>query len=366
MIIDDEPWARKVVRKLGQWDRLKLEIIGEASDGIEGLELIKKVKPHIVITDMRMPGLDGVALLKEIYEVMDDTMTIAMSGYNDFIYLKQAIKSDAVDYLLKPMNPDELNEALEKCIKGLNKNRKEAISGFGTLHLFDDEKVMNLYLDHRQGIHEALIGMRSDQINQQIKDIHHLIHKKVPSPSLEMLSKLGHDLIQMLEEYLAKDEPDSYEIWKKKYESTIVALDEIRDVSDLFEQIANIYHSALISVKQVKTDRKHIDTSKIHTYIGHHYTEAISLDSIASHFYVTKEHLSRIYKAAYKMTINEQLTLYRMEKAKLLIQDEKLAIKDVAIIVGYQDLAYFYRVFKKYVGLAPGEYRKNPDIKNVQ
>ena len=119
LIIDDEPWARKVIRKLGHWEQLDLEVIDEACDGVEGVEKIDALRPHIVITDMRMPGLDGSALLKTVNDQYEDMMIIAMSGYNDFIYLKQAIKSSAVDYLLKPVNPDELNEALRKSVQCL-------------------------------------------------------------------------------------------------------------------------------------------------------------------------------------------------------------------------------------------------------
>ena len=155
LIIDDEPWARKVIKKLGHWEELGLEIIDEASDGIEGLEKIESLRPDIVITDMRMPGIDGSALLKRVNDHYSDMMIIAMSGYNDFIYLKQAIKASAVDYLLKPVSPDELNGALVKSIKVLNQKRKGRMTGLGTLHLFEDESVMKGYLDSRQPLHES-------------------------------------------------------------------------------------------------------------------------------------------------------------------------------------------------------------------
>jgi len=366
LIIDDEPWARKVVRKLGQWETLDLEIVGEAGDGIEGLEMIDHYKPHIVITDMRMPGIDGVALLKRIHDQMSDVMVIAMSGYNDFIYLKQAIQSSAIDYLLKPVNPDELNAALAKGIDQLNSKRKNQLSGLGTLHLFKEETSMKVYLEMRQRVHENLIGLNAAALQSSLTLLSSFLTEQVKQASLELVSKIGHDLIQMLQEYLAVDEYEGYERWKEGYELADTKLNDIRDMSSMLKLVSDIYVEAINQVIALKKDRKHVSTADIQDYMAHHFAESMSLESIAKHFFVSKEHLSRIYKAAYNRTINEQLIMLRMEKAKLLIHEQKLAIKDVAAIVGYQDLAYFYRVFKKYVGVAPGKYRACEDIKNVQ
>jgi two-component system response regulator YesN len=134
----------------------------------------------------------------------------------------------------------------------------------------------------------------------------------------------------------------------------------------MFKLVSELYINTIKSIVISNNEKKQLETKEIHDYIEHHFCDNISLESIADQFFVTKEHLSRTYKAHYDMTINEQLIRYRMEKAKILIHDQKLAIKDVALIVGYADLAYFYRVFKKHVGMTPGDYRTGNNINNVQ
>ncbi|MEK6264348.1 MAG: helix-turn-helix transcriptional regulator [Clostridium sp.] len=87
--------------------------------------------------------------------------------------------------------------------------------------------------------------------------------------------------------------------------------------------------------------------------------EPISLDTIAHHFFISKEHLSRIFKVYTGGNISEYIIRIRMEKAKTLILEDKVAVKHVARMTGYNDIAYFYRVFKKHFGITPGELTKS-------
>jgi two-component system response regulator YesN len=108
LVVDDEPWSRQVARALGAWAAMDLEIVGEAEDGAAALRLIEKLQPHIVLTDMRMPSIEGAELLKAFSERYPAIKLIVMSGYQDIEYLRQSIRSRAVEYLLKPIDPEEL------------------------------------------------------------------------------------------------------------------------------------------------------------------------------------------------------------------------------------------------------------------
>lgn len=115
LIVDDEPWNRDILKTFGTWEKLGMLVVGEAEDGDEAFRLVGELAPHIVITDMHMPGADGVELLQALNNHCPDVKIIVVSGYDDFAYAKHAIRYKAVDYLLKPVNPAELNAVLLKC-----------------------------------------------------------------------------------------------------------------------------------------------------------------------------------------------------------------------------------------------------------
>lgn len=154
LIIDDEPWSRQVVKSLGAWEEHGMQVIGEAEDGIEGLELVEKLHPGLVITDMRMPGLDGVELLERLKHQYPEVQIIVMSGYDDFVYLKQAIRSKAVEYLLKPVDRAELNNVLSECAKERERQRLT-----GSPLMLMDQALMERYLAYRQRIYDQLLAL---------------------------------------------------------------------------------------------------------------------------------------------------------------------------------------------------------------
>ena len=107
-IVDDEPLICKGLRETIEWDSLGLEISGEAHNGIEAMALIAATHPHILITDIRMPGMDGISLIKAIREHDLNTRIIILSGFSDYRFLKEAIRLGVDGYLLKPIDTDEL------------------------------------------------------------------------------------------------------------------------------------------------------------------------------------------------------------------------------------------------------------------
>ncbi|MFD2117994.1 response regulator [Paenibacillus yanchengensis] len=122
IVIDDEALIRKnIIKKISKLN-LPLAWVGEAEDGEEGLELINSKTPDIVLTDMRMPEVDGVTLLKTLTSLSLDTQIIVISGYSDFEYTKEAISANVAGYILKPFDNTELYDVLSKVITKLESN----------------------------------------------------------------------------------------------------------------------------------------------------------------------------------------------------------------------------------------------------
>ncbi len=123
LIIDDEPIIRKGIKNIINWKQLDCEVCAEASDGAEGMELIKKLLPEIILTDIRMPGLDGLDMLKQVKDIVPNSKIIIVSGYREFDYVREAIKCGAFDFLLKPTRLEELTAVLARAVDILNEQK---------------------------------------------------------------------------------------------------------------------------------------------------------------------------------------------------------------------------------------------------
>lgn len=114
LLVDDEPIILQSLKVAIPWDELGLEIAGEARNGEVALRLIEEKAPQIIISDIRMPVIDGIALMKEVLPRSSKLIFIFISGYGEFEYARDALRLGAFDYLLKPIDHDELTEMLTR------------------------------------------------------------------------------------------------------------------------------------------------------------------------------------------------------------------------------------------------------------
>jgi two-component system, response regulator YesN len=149
LIVDDEVFVRKGLQKLIPWEEFHFTIAGEAKHGGEALDMMKKLSPDLVITDIMMPVLDGLGLIRSLKEEGDGTADpefIIISGYNEFKYAQQAIRYGVQDYILKPIDVREMEETLVKLAGTIRKKRlialtKERFSRDGVLELLLQDKL---------------------------------------------------------------------------------------------------------------------------------------------------------------------------------------------------------------------------------
>ncbi|WP_035177244.1 response regulator transcription factor [Alkalihalobacterium bogoriense] len=124
VIVDDEYFVRKGIITLVNWEECGFQICAEATDGEDALNVIKKVKPDLVITDIRMPVLDGLELIDLVKQQETVTKFIILSGHNEFSYAQKAVRYGVHDFLLKPIDKTELETTLKKLSLALEEERK--------------------------------------------------------------------------------------------------------------------------------------------------------------------------------------------------------------------------------------------------
>ncbi|WP_373229406.1 response regulator [Cohnella sp.] len=137
LVVDDERQIRLGLKAKLNWNEHGFELCGEAADGKEALELIAMLRPDVIITDIRMPIMDGISLLQNCSTAHPDIQFIVLSGYEEFSYVKAAMQHGASDYLLKPVVRKELASRLNTIKSVLDARQKER----------DEEKQLKRQLD---------------------------------------------------------------------------------------------------------------------------------------------------------------------------------------------------------------------------
>lgn len=362
-IIDDEPWSREVVKALGEWEKLGMRVAGEAEDGTEGLRRIGEQLPDIVVTDMRMPGIDGADLLRALHERHPGTKLIVMSGYDDFVYTKGAIRSRAVEYLLKPISPEDLNAALARCKEELDRESGPRSS------IFASGEAMQRYAGYRERIFGSLLALDKRRIADSFDALSRgLADGGIGAVEAGGPSRIAGDLLLMLERFLSEQETTLDELVRDVGGGRAIAglgaaagAGVIRNGATPGEAalaVGELYSRAVDGLLALRQARGRLEMEDIMSYIDAHFQDAISLETVAGQFLVSREHLSRAFKARTGENLSDYIVRKRMEKARSLIAEERLPIKHAAQLAGYEDIAYFYRVFKKHFGITPGDLRK--------
>ena len=128
LIVDDEMLVRKGIVLEVDWNAINCIVVGEAANGIDGIEAYQKYKPDLIISDIRMPKKDGIEMVKELRSQGSDVEVIFLTAYSDFSYAQNAVKVLAADYILKPFSDGELEQAVVNVQVRIEEKRKKVSS----------------------------------------------------------------------------------------------------------------------------------------------------------------------------------------------------------------------------------------------
>lgn len=335
LVAEDEHWIRSGIVEMVDRIGGGFKVTGEAGDGAEAWNLIQELCPTVLITDIMMPKLDGLSLLKQIDEIKFPIVSIIVSGYDNFSYAQQGIRYGVSEYLLKPVREEALKEALERSLQRLE-----------LLHPAHDQ------LMRIQEFIERIPSMDTQQVMTEQAQLVSAIQKNRsshPSTKLGLLRMLAgklNDLLEYTYPELERSAPAA--------EHTEEALK--RHVQQLVEQWCQF------GQQQQHKRSFRLVMKKACDYAEQKYMQEISLTQIADYVGLSVSHFSALFKQHAGDSFVNYLNRVRIDKAKQLLLEPDLKIYQVADMVGFSSMPYFNRVFKNVTGLSPNEYRKGMGI----
>lgn len=399
LLVDDEPTVRKGMLTCIDWNKHGFTIVGEANNGAIALEKALQLKPHIILSDICMPVMDGIELVQHLKEKLPESKIIIMSGYDEFAYAKSLMGMKVTDYLLKPVAEEELIEVLNKLAgeiadEELTKSSQETTSKLlyesfpqikakfmskildGTFQSSGDlsrwADIIKVPLNAVNCGYAAIVmaldnfGAITDKLSAEEQELHHyavgnIAEEIIGETASGFLSYYGFEHFTGLI-CVNNERPCDLELigqrivislkeyWEQKAFIGIGAA--VAAISD----ITRSYQEALeqLNEKMFKGKRTIIQITL--RYIEDNYNKDISLATVAKAAYVTPNYLSRVFKEEMITNFVDWLNQIRIVKAKELLTFTRLKAYEIAEIVCYKDYKYFSTMFKKLTGYSPKDY----------
>lgn len=341
LLVDDEVFVRKGLRNLINWNACGFEICGEAENGTEAFNWITKNRPELVITDIRMPVLGGLELISKVTETgMDAVSFIILSGYGDFKYAQQAVRYNVHDYILKPIDEEELKSALLKLSEQLRFTREP-------LTYVEADRSLVLLVTERMEENDAEAVRRA--VEQLIKELQakRMAAEAVGRTVARLIASVTETIIGMNGNPDELKTLDGVSSWNAHADG----LDTLRQRLTGF----SLEGAALIG--ELRRDKLQGSILKIKSHIEGHFRENISLRSIAGQYYMNPVYMGQLFRKTYGLYFNEFLLGLRIREAKKLLRQTELRIYEVAEKAGFSSSNYFVTQFEKLERMTPSDYR---------
>ncbi|MCM3784237.1 response regulator transcription factor [Neobacillus mesonae] len=498
LIVDDEPFIIEGLHYIVDWSSFGLSIAMQAENGADALRLLSDSPVDLLITDISMPVMDGLALIQEARKLNPKLKVIILSGFNEFDYLKQAMKLGIENYLLKPINVDELEMTLRNTVNKLNiEESSERYEALGIQILKDntlyrwlngqiaarefEERVHLLEIPLNQPYIGVAVVRFDTNCGERIEEIYRIMGSdytlfRDPDGDVVIIAALQDNqedrnrffdyLRDRAEDFGCmsmpvligvgrigsnpEEAPESYYEAKKALEYFMIYSEEkiihypelgvsgdcddrefpfdyeeyvkylmgketeklVSKIKSDFEGVqheegvtpeglknaaleivirfkmelkavrnmaaSDIYKKGLRSVLNSMTfselvsslqqvaretsqllqrDSRNPVINQIIGYIHDHYAEEMSLKMLAQIYHIHPVYLGQLFHKETGETFAEYINKFRVEKAKEQLKKTNLKVQEIARNVGYWETGYFYKQFRKYVGISPTDYK---------
>ena len=361
-LVEDEAIIRRGIRDNINWEENGFQFVGEAGDGEYAYPQILKTEPDILITDVKMPFMNGLELSRLVKKALPETKIIILSGYDEFNYAKEAITIGVNEYLLKPITSVNLITALKKAADTIRDEREKS-------------KLLERYFVSYDKYNEFLDKTDYSGMDRKL---------------IEDFLKLGssEECTLFVEEYFAAVGENNYNsLFLRQYMTTDIFYcvqdflkgihvaggdipEELKDIKQIpkvaggiestKEYLSDLFLFALTSRDKVSNNRYGDLIAQAKDCISKQYgNNDFSLNVIAGYIGVSPSYFSSIFKQETGRSFVEYLTKVRIDKACELLKCTTLRTAEIGEKVGYNDPHYFSAIFKKVMGVSPKEFKSD-------
>ena len=360
-LVEDEKFVREGIKNEIDWKSYGFDFVGEAADGELALPLIEMSRPDILITDIKMPFMDGLELGRIVKEKFPETVIIFLSGYDDFDYAQKAIHIGASEYLLKPISKEKLLSVLKKIktvIISKSNNTVEDIKiedieidikKFDTSG-FNKGKLKEFVISGNSLDIESFVDVYMNTLGSQLKS---LIFRQyiIMDAFIELNSIFDNNVTEK-------------ENFGNKFGSMEVFDLAVTDIYTVKDYLLKILLYTVDKREQLAGKNYSFLLNKAKDFVEKNYMNCdISLNTVAEYIGLSPTYFSTIFKQELGINFIDYLTKTRINEAKILLRSTDKRISDIAMEVGYRDQHYFSSSFKKYQGDTPKAYRENKNEK---
>lgn len=419
LLVDDNSYTIRALKSGIDYEALGIYEVFTAKNMKEAIQCLEREEIPLVLTDIEMPNGTGLQLLEWINEHKPDTVTLFCTSYASFDYAKKAVELHSFDYYLKPIQYEDLQKILEKAVSEVLKRRearaRELIQddlASRKMHFWQD----TLFWVDSYDVTELGFLAESRHLSYSVEDrftLAVLQFEKEKSRMSDFAGDLERFIIKNISEELCRNAKLQIEMLLKCRSNTwTMVLSHSKELPR--EQISRAFHSLtrcisdtihcavticfayqsalsdargryreleifcqdsvrkrtcvidIDEVQGIKADSAEEEdvqnaekaVEKVKTYMDEHFCENITRETLSEIVYLSPGYLANSFKKEMGISLGGYLIEKRMERARTLLLEGKMSVSEVAYAVGYDNFAYFSRLFKNKVGISPKEYKR--------
>ena len=340
LIVDDDKNLCKCLVKLLPWEELECASPRVAYNGQHAWEIMQSNKIDLVISDLKMPVMDGMELCRMIREKFTDIIIVFLSAYEDFSIAQKAMRYGVTDYILKPINMEGI-ESLKKIIgraaseKGIQEWNKQLFSR-----------------EYSDKIREALKG-------QNITFFEELFQNLRRADKVSSLNACMY-LLRILNEHhqsTDREKADSLTLSGSVYEKKCRDLLAMNTAEERIQYVQAQYQKALQDAEDESRNAYIVHQTKA-LIDENYYLPECNVTWVSGKLYMQPAYVGRLFSKKTGIGLAEYIVECRMKQASLLLRESNVPVNEIAAKVGYSYSNYFTRAFRNRFGLSPSEYRQ--------